>query len=61
VRRSRHLDSDEPAEEKDSGKLKPDWKDFIALTLAAYQILLLPVLLVIGAIVVVVALLRLLA
>lgn len=61
MRRSRHLDSDEPVEEKDSEKLKPDWKDFIALTLAAYQILLLPVLLVIGAIVVVVALLRLLA
>jgi len=54
-------DSDEPVEEKDGEKLKPDWKDFIALTLAAYQILLLPVLLVIGAIVVVVALLRLLA
>ncbi|AEB12148.1 hypothetical protein [Marinithermus hydrothermalis] len=31
--------------------LKPDWKDFLALVIAAYQLLLVPVLLIIGGIV----------
>jgi hypothetical protein len=41
-------------------EVKPDWKDFVALTIAAYQILLLPLLLVIGGVVGVFLLLRLL-
>lgn len=51
----------EPAEEKEGERLKPDWKDFIALTLAAYQVLLVPVALVIGVIALLVVLLQLLA
>lgn len=34
--------------------LKPDWKDFLALVIAAYQVLLVPVLAMIGALVAVV-------
>lgn len=38
-------------------KLKPDWKDFVALVIAAYQILLVPLLAMIGAMLLVVLLL----
>ncbi|ADH63440.1 MAG: hypothetical protein ACOYW9_01240 [Deinococcota bacterium] len=31
-------------------EIKPDWKDFLALVIAAYQVLLLPVLLIFGSI-----------
>lgn len=34
--------------------LKPDWKDFLALVIAAYQVLLVPVLAMIGALLAVV-------
>jgi len=61
VRSTSRVDAGEPVEEKDGERLKPDWKDFVALTLAAYQVLLLPVLLVIGVIALLVALLQLLA
>ncbi|MCS7068980.1 MAG: hypothetical protein N2Z75_08580 [Meiothermus sp.] len=35
--------------ETGQGDLKPDWKDFIALVIAAYSILLPPLLMIIGA------------
>ncbi|HEU4740026.1 MAG TPA: hypothetical protein VFS50_00325 [Meiothermus sp.] len=35
---------------KPEPEIKPDWKDFVALVIAAYQALLLPVLLIFGAI-----------
>jgi hypothetical protein len=35
--------------ESGQGDLKPDWKDFIALVIAAYSILLPPLFLIIGA------------
>jgi hypothetical protein len=41
-------------------EVKPDWKDFVALTIAAYQILLLPLLVVIGGVVGLLLVLRLL-
>lgn len=41
-------------------EIKPDWKDFVALTIAAYQILLLPLAAIIGGVVGVFLLLRLL-
>ena len=31
------------------GEIKPDWKDFFALVIAAYQVLLPPLLLILGA------------
>ena len=40
--------------------VKPDWKDFVALTIAVYQILLLPLLAIIVGVVIVLWLLRLL-
>ncbi len=36
------------SEKKDD--IKPDWKDFIAITIAVYEILLLPILLIVLAI-----------
>lgn len=36
------------SEKKDH--IKPDWKDFIAITIAVYEILLLPILLIVFAI-----------
>ncbi|MCX7783640.1 MAG: hypothetical protein N2318_08355 [Meiothermus sp.] len=36
-------------QESGQGDLKPDWKDFIALVIAAYSILLPPLLMIIGA------------
>jgi hypothetical protein len=41
-------------------EIKPDWKDFVALTIATYQILLLPLAAIIGGVVGVFLLLRLL-
>jgi len=41
-------------------EIKPDWKDFVALTIAAYQILLLPLAAIVGGVVGVFLLLRLL-
>jgi hypothetical protein len=41
-------------------RVEPDWKDFVALTIAAYQILLLPLAAIIGGVVGVFLLLRLL-
>jgi len=35
--------------DSDHGGLKPDWKDFLALLIAAYSILLPPLFLIIGA------------
>ena len=29
-------------------QIKPDWKDFVALVIAAYQVLLVPLLVIIG-------------
>ncbi len=51
----------EPAGSGDGVEVKPDWKDFFALVIAAYQILLLPLLLIVGALVLIVVLLNLLA
>lgn len=42
-------------------QIKPDWKDFVALVIAAYQVLLVPLLVIIGVGVLVVMGLSLLA
>ncbi|WP_299430091.1 hypothetical protein [uncultured Meiothermus sp.] len=44
-------------QEPGQGDIKPDWKDFIALVIAAYSILLPPLLMIIGAAVLVLVLL----
>ncbi len=56
--------TDQPADQKapagvQEPEVKPDWKDFVALTIAAYQILLLPLLMIIGGVVGVLLLVRL--
>jgi hypothetical protein len=56
--------TDQPAERNTPAgvqepEVKPDWKDFVALTIAAYQILLLPLLMIIGGVVGVLLLVRL--
>jgi hypothetical protein len=57
--------TDQPSDQKAPAgfkepEVKPDWKDFVALTIAAYQILLLPLLVVIGGVVGLLLVLRLL-
>ena len=52
------MPSDEPAA-VDEPPLKPDWKDFVALTIAAYQVLFPVLLLLAGAVVLLLILLTL--
>ncbi len=57
--------TDQPSDQSapagfEAPEIKPDWKDFVALTIAAYQILLLPLAAIIGGVVGVFLLLRLL-
>lgn len=51
----------EPAGSGDGVEVKPDWKDFVALVIAVYQILLVPLLLIVGTLVGLVLLLNLVA
>ena len=53
-----YRDGDAPAAEGDAPPVKPDWKDVVALTLAMYQVLLLPLLAIIGGVVGVLILLQ---